>query len=262
MAPHLDLLHLASAAASRAGGYLQGVTRPADPSTWVRKGRSDFVTEVDRATEQIIREVLLQGEPGSKVVGEELSPEVVTDGLVWVVDPLDGTTNFLHGVPAFAVSIAAAIDGELEVGVVLELPSLRMFRASRGGGAWLGDRRLQVSTISSPADALIGTGFPFTDLTTLETYLDQFRRVVQATSGVRRPGAAALDLASVAAGAFDGFWEQRLSAWDVAAGTLLVREAGGRVTDFAGRDLGVEHASVVAGNPAIHQWLVETIGQV
>jgi myo-inositol-1(or 4)-monophosphatase len=259
MAPHLDLLHLASAAAARAGGYLLGVTRPADPATWVRKGPSDFVTEVDRATEQIIRDVLLKGEPGSTVVGEELSPEVVTEGLVWIVDPLDGTTNFLHGVPAYAVSIAAAVDGGLEAGVVLELPSLRMFRASRGGGAWLEDQRLEVSTITDPANALIGTGFPYTDLSAMEEYIAQFRRVVAGSSGVRRPGAAALDLASVAAGAFDGFWEQQLSAWDIAAGTLLVREAGGTVTDFSGRDLGVEHASVVAGNPAIHGWLLDTL---
>jgi myo-inositol-1(or 4)-monophosphatase len=262
MAPHLDLLHLASAAASRAGGYLQGVSRPADPAGWVRKGRSDFVTEIDRATEQIIRDVLLKGEPGSTVVGEELSPEVVTDGLVWIVDPLDGTTNFLHGVPAYAVSIAAAVDGELVAGVVLELPSLRMFRASRGGGAWLDDQRLRVSTITDPANALIGTGFPFTDLSALEEYIAQFRRVVEGSSGVRRPGAAALDLASVAAGVFDGFWEQRLSAWDIAAGIMLVREAGGHVTDLAGRDLGLEHSSVVAGNPEIHRWLLHILDRL
>jgi myo-inositol-1(or 4)-monophosphatase len=262
MAPHLDLLHLGSRAASRAGEYLQSVRRPSDPAGWGRKGRSDFVTEVDRTAEQIIREELLAGEPGSTVVGEELSPEVETTGLVWIVDPLDGTTNFLHGVPAYAVSIAAAVDGVLEAGVVLELPSLRMFRAIRGGGAWLGEQRLRVSDITAPADALIGTGFPFTDFGGLEEYIAQLRKVIQATSGVRRPGAAALDLAAVAAGSFDGFWEQRLSAWDIAAGILLVREAGGVVTDFAGRDLGVEHSSVVAGNPAIHRWLVETISTV
>jgi myo-inositol-1(or 4)-monophosphatase len=194
-------------------------------------------------------------------VGEELSPRLSQEGLVWVVDPLDGTTNFLHGVPAYAVSIAAAVDGVLEAGVVLELPSGRLFRAGRGAGAWLGSQRLQVSGIISPEDALIGTGFPFTDLTALKEYIEQFRAVVRATSGVRRPGAAALDLAAVANGTFEGFWEQRLSAWDIAAGIVLIREAGGKVTDFAGRDLGVEHSSVVAGNPAIHQWLVELIGR-
>lgn len=260
MAPHLDLLHIATQAASRAGNYLQGIDRP-DPTSWIRKGRANFVTEVDRNAEQLIREVLLKGAPGSTVVGEELSPEVVTRGLVWIVDPLDGTTNFLHGVPGYAVSIAAAVDGVLETGVILELPSARMFRASRGGGAWLGDRRITVSAISNPADALIGTGFPFTDFTNLEEYIGQLRRVIRETSGVRRPGAAALDLAAVASGAFDGFWEQRLSAWDIAAGIVLVREAGGKVTDFAGRDLGVEHASVVAGNAGIHEWLLTVLNE-
>ena len=259
MAPHLDLLHLATQAASRAGNYLLSIGRPTDPTAWIRKGRANFVTEIDRRAEKLIREVLLGGAPESRVVGEELSPDVVTTGLVWIVDPLDGTTNFLHGVPGYAVSIAGAIDGVLEVGVVLELPSLRMFRASRGGGAWVGDQRLSVSAISDPADALIGTGFPFTDFGHLEEYIGQLRRIIEETSGVRRPGAAALDLAAVAAGAFDGFWEQRLSAWDIAAGIVLVREAGGTVTDFTGRDLSVEHASVVAGNPAIHQWLLRQV---
>jgi myo-inositol-1(or 4)-monophosphatase len=255
----LDLLHLASDACTRAGDYLRSIPRPDGPSAWTRKGRADYVTEIDRTAEQLIRDVLLRSEPGSAIVGEELSPEVVTRGLVWIVDPLDGTTNFLHGVPAYAVSIAAAVDGELVAGVVLELPSGRMFRGSRGGGAWLGNRRLQVSGITSPADALIGTGFPFTDLSRLEEYLDQLRRVTEATSGVRRPGAAALDLASVASGAFDGFWELRLSAWDIAAGIVLIREAGGRVTDLTGRDLGVEHSAVVAGNPSIHPWLIQQV---
>ena len=261
MAPHLDLLRLARDASARAGGYLQSIQRPADPSAWTRKGRADFVTEIDRNAEALIRDILLTGEPGSTVVGEELSPDVATRGLVWIVDPLDGTTNFLHGVTAFAVSIAAAIDGELAVGVVLEVPTGRLFTASRGGGSWLGEQRLQVSTIASPADALIGTGFPYTDFSRMDEYLGQLRRISEATSGVRRPGAAALDLASVAAGAFDGFWEEKLSTWDTAAGIVLVREAGGRVTDYDGRDVGVEHSSVVAGNPVIHQWLVETLSQ-
>jgi myo-inositol-1(or 4)-monophosphatase len=237
------------------------MVKPSDPSGWIRKGRADYVTEVDRTAEAMIREVLLTGEPGSTVVGEELSPQVVQRGLVWVVDPLDGTTNFLHGLNAYAVSIAAAVDGTLEAGVVLDVPMHRLFRAARGQGAWLDEQRLAVSRLSDPADALIGTGFPFTDLSNVETYLGQLRRVMHATSGVRRPGSAALDLVSVASGAFDGFWEQRLSAWDTAAGILLVREAGGKVTDFTGRDLGVEHGPVVAGNPRIHEWLLGVLNQ-
>jgi myo-inositol-1(or 4)-monophosphatase len=262
MVSSLDLLHLARTAAERAAGYLRGVERPADPSRWTLKGSRDFVTEVDRTAERIITEVLLAAEPGSRMVGEELQPEVVTDGLVWIVDPLDGTTNFLHDFPSYAVSIAAAVDGVLEAAAVVNVPRGDSYSATRGGGAWQGDRRLTVSGIRDPAFALIGTGFPFKDTEWLGEYLEQFRRIAGATSGIRRPGAAALDLADVAAGRFDGFWERHLSAWDIAAGTLLVREAGGRVTDYAGRDVGIEHTAVVAGSPAIHAWLLDTIGSV
>ncbi|MEA2722408.1 MAG: monophosphatase [Gemmatimonadales bacterium] len=255
----LDLLHLARTAAARAGTYLRSVQRPADPSGWTLKGSRDFVTEVDHTAERMIADILLAAEPGSRMVGEELTPSILTDGLVWVVDPLDGTTNFLHGFPCYAVSIAAALDGVLEAAVVLQVPRDETYSASRGGGSWLGDRRLSVSTIENAEFALIGTGFPFRDVSRLEEYQRQFGRVARATSGIRRPGAAALDLADVAAGRFDGFWEQQLSAWDIAAGTLLIREAGGVVTDFSGRDIGIEHTEVVAGNSAIHAWLIETL---
>jgi myo-inositol-1(or 4)-monophosphatase len=259
MVSALDLLHLARTAADQAGSYLRKVERPSNPAGWTLKGSRDFVTEVDRTAERMIADTLLAGEPGSKMVGEEFSPALTTEGLVWIVDPLDGTTNFLHGFPSYAVSIAAAVDGELEAGVVLHVPGNQTFSASRGGGAWMDEQRIKVSTIGEPEFALIGTGFPFREVSRLEEYLRQFGRVAKATSGIRRPGAAALDLADVAAGRFDGFWEQHLSAWDIAAGSLLIREAGGRVTDFTGRDIGIEHTSVVAGNPAIHDWLLATL---
>ncbi|HEY8258039.1 MAG TPA: inositol monophosphatase family protein [Gemmatimonadales bacterium] len=255
----MDLLHLAKTAAGRASRYIRSVERPFDPAGWTAKGRRDFVTEVDRTAERMISEVLLAAEPGSRIVGEELSPEVVSDGLVWIVDPLDGTTNFLHDFPCYAVSIAAAVDGVLEAGVVVDVPRNRTYTAWRGGGAWEEERRLAVSSISEPDFALIGTGFPFRDNAGIEEYQRQFARISGATSGIRRPGAAALDLADVAAGRFDGFWEQRLSAWDIAAGVVLVREAGGIVTDFTGRDVRVEHTAVAAGNPAIHAWLLAQI---
>ncbi len=255
----LDLLHLATRAATRAGDYLAGAERPADPVGWSLKGSRDFVTEVDRTAERLITELLLEAEPGSQLVGEELAPEVVTNGLVWIVDPLDGTTNFLHGVASYAVSIAAAVDGVLQAGVVLDVPRKLTYSASIGAGAWLGERRLRVSAIDNPEFALIGTGFPFRSMEGLEEYQRQFALVASATSGIRRPGAAALDLADVAAGRFDGFWEQRLSAWDIAAGALLIREAGGIVTDFKDRHIGIEHSGVVAGNPAIHAWLIKTL---
>lgn len=254
----LNLLDRARAAAARAAGFIREAAQPA-VSGWSPKGRHDFVTDVDRGAERLIAEVLLAGDGAGRVIGEELSPEISTDGLVWVVDPLDGTTNFLHGYPAYAVSIAAAVDGVLQAGVVHHVPQDQVFWAARGAGAWCGDQRLQVSPITNPGHALIGTGFPFKDLTRLEEYQRQFARVAARTTGIRRAGSAAIDLADVAAGRFEGFWEQQLSAWDIAAGILLVREAGGVVTDYDGRELGISHGSVVAGNPAIHRWLLETI---
>jgi myo-inositol-1(or 4)-monophosphatase len=260
MVSSLDLLHLARTAAERAAGYVRGVERPADPAGWTRKASRDFVTDVDRRAEQLVSEVLLAAEPGSRIVGEELQPEVVTGGLVWIVDPLDGTTNFLHDFPSYAVSVAGAVDGEVEVAAIVDVPSGQTYTASRGGGAWQGERRLAVSTIRDPAFALIGTGFPFKDTSRLQEYLEQFGRIAGRTSGIRRPGAATLDLAHVAAGRLDGFWEQQLSAWDIAAGMLLIREAGGVVTDFAGREIGIEHTGLVTGNPAMHRWLLEALG--
>ena len=217
------------------------------------------MTEVDRGAESLIREVLQRGAPGSTVVGEELNPAAIGSGLVWIVDPLDGTTNFLHGYPQYSVSIAAALDGVLEAAVILDVPRECVYGALRGRGAWLGDTRLRVSGITDPAHALLGTGYPFKQLGELDRYLEQFRRILPMTSGVRRAGSAALDLADVAAGRLDGFWELVLAPWDVAAGILLVREAGGVVTDLSGREAGLLHGPIVAGNPAIHRWLLETV---
>jgi myo-inositol-1(or 4)-monophosphatase len=207
----------------------------------------------------MIADVLGRGAPGSRMVGEESSPELREQGLVWIVDPLDGTTNFLHGYPQYAVSIAAAVNGLLEAAVVLDVNRECLYGAVRGKGTWLGDRRLQVSSIADPERALLGTGYPFKQLDQLERYLEQFRRILPATSGVRRAGSAALDLSDVAAGRLDGFWELLLAPWDSSAGILLIREAGGKVTDLVGREIGVEHSAVVAGNPAIHAWLLEQL---
>ena len=248
---------MAARAAEGAGGYIRGAERRKDTKAqWESKGHNDWVTEVDRNAEELIREVLLRGVPGSTVIGEELNPGAAGSGLAWIVDPLDGTTNFLHGYPQYAVSIAAAVDGVLEAAVILDIPRECLYGAVRGKGAWLGDTRLSVSQITEPARALLGTGYPFKRLQDLERYLDQFRRILPATSGVRRGGSAALDLADVAAGRLDGFWELMLAPWDIAAGVLLVREAGGVVTDLDGADVGLGHTPLVAGNPAIHAWLL------
>ena len=250
-----ELARLACDAALQAGRYLRTVKRPA-AADWTSKGHHDFVTDVDRGAERIVTDLLLAAAPDSRIMGEELSPDAASDGLVWIVDPLDGTTNFLHDYPAYAVSIGAALDGELLAGAVLDVPRDRLLHASRGGGAWEGDRRLAVSTIREPAHSLIGTGFPFKHPDLLEGYQRQFADVMRATSGIRRAGAAALDLADVAAGRFEGFWELVLAPWDIAAGTLLVREAGGVVTDVEGDDPGLRHTGIVAGNPAMHEWLL------
>jgi len=220
------------------------------------KGRSDFVTEIDLAAERLIAAVLLQAVPASRVVGEELSPDGRLDGLAWIVDPLDGTTNFLHRFPMYAVSIAAALDGEPLVGVVHNVPGGVRYHAVRGGGAWRGGEPISVSSVTDPRQALIGTGFPYCELHQLPLYQRQFEAVIRGSGGLRRPGSAALDLAEVAAGRFDGFWELALSPWDVAAGALLVREAGGVITDHAGNPaVALRRGSVVAGNPAVYSWL-------
>lgn len=251
---------VAERAAARAAAYLRR-TAPPDPAAWQAKGHHDFVTEVDRTAEAMITETLLRGVPGSRVLGEEGTPDLAErGGLLWVVDPLDGTTNFLHGYPAWAVSIGAALDGELVAGTVFEVPALRRATAWRGGGAWSGGKRLQVSRIVEPAHALLATGFPFKQPGQLPGYLEQLGRILGATSGVRRGGAAAVDLMHVAMGRVDGFWELQLAPWDTAAGTVLVREAGGIVTRLDGAPLGVEHSGVVAGNPGMHEWLLEVLG--
>jgi myo-inositol-1(or 4)-monophosphatase len=256
--PVMDLLEFAQRAATLAAAYLRTAVPPS-PEAWTAKGQNDFVTEVDRQAEKIIRGSLLIDTPNARVIGEELGSEIVTEGLVWIVDPLDGTTNFLHRYPSCSVSIAAAVDGRLEAGVVLRLVPDWCYSASRGQGAWHGNTRLEVSKVSQAGHALIGTGFPFKNPEKLPEYQRQFAKVLPATSGVRRAGSAALDLADVAAGRFDGFWELALAPWDVAAGMLLVREAGGLVTDLLGHERQIDHGPVVAGNPAIHDWLIGSL---
>jgi myo-inositol-1(or 4)-monophosphatase len=224
---------------------------------WVEKGHADFVSEVDRAAEAVIRDVLLGSYPAAGVLGEELTPEAVHDAdLMFVVDPLDGTTNFLHGYPEYAVSIAAARGANVVAGVVLNVPTGERFTARRGGGARRGDLPIRVSNITDPRRALIGTGFPFKHPAALPLWQAQFARIMQVSSGVRRAGSAALDLCDVACGRFEGFWELRLAPWDFAAGALIVREAGGVVTGLDGSPIPLDHGPVVAGNPAVHTWLL------
>jgi myo-inositol-1(or 4)-monophosphatase len=253
---------VALSAAERAARFIRATPRPG-PAAWDRKARSDFVTEVDRTAERLIAEAVLAAVPGSRLLGEESAGNAEVSaspaaGIIWVVDPLDGTTNYLHDYPMYAVSIGAVVDGAPAVGVVVDVVRDLVYRATAGGGAWCGERRLRASPVSDPSLALLGTGFPFKapGSARLDEYLAQFRRLLPETSGIRRCGSAALDFAHVAEGRLDGFWEIGLAAWDVAAGMLLIREAGGVVTDFAGKPSPVAPGDFVVGNPVIHPWLL------
>jgi myo-inositol-1(or 4)-monophosphatase len=256
----LDLVDAAIAAAARAAEYLRATEVPAH-AEWAEKDRSDFVTAVDRQAERLIIEALTGSHPGSTVLGEELSPAAPHErGVVWIVDPLDGTTNFLHGYQHYAVSIGCVVDGELCVGVVHDVPRDVVYRASRGQGAWMGQEPLRVSPVTDPRRALIGTGFPYKRFDELDAYLKQLSTVIRHGGGVRRAGTASLDLADVAAGRFEAFWELLLAPWDKAAGTVLVREAGGVVTTLDGDEDMVHHGSIVAGSPDMHGWLRSLLG--
>ncbi len=259
-----EALAVAVAAARAAADLIEDAAPRLSSLEWVEKGAADFVTEVDRGAEARITEVIRASFPGAGLVGEELSPEDALSGdeLTFVVDPLDGTTNFLHAFPHYAVSIGVLHGAELIAGAVMNVRRGDLFTASLGEGTYLNGERVMVSSLSAPSRALIGTGFPFKSPELLGVYANQFVEVSRHTAGIRRAGSAALDLADVACGRFDGFWELVLAPWDVAAGLLLITEAGGVVTDLAGVPLRPSHGPVVAGNPEIHQWLVTALASV
>ena len=253
-------LETALEAAHAGARVIRDATPQREKLVWETKGRSDFVSEVDKASERAIGDVIGRRLPTAMILGEELSPDVITSrGVVVIADPLDGTTNFLHGYPEYAVSIAIANNGELCAGVVLNVARSEEFAASKGGGAFMDGKPIHVSNLRDPGRALIGTGFPFKSLDRLPEYLDQFSLVMHGTAGIRRAGSAALDLSDVACGRFDAFWELVLAPWDVAAGILMVQEAGGIVTDLNGDPPSLTAGSFVAGNPAMHAWLLQTV---
>lgn len=256
-----ELLASCVAAAVRATDVLRAKADVRHALEWQEKSPSDFVSEADRLAEAAIRDVLLERHPDATMIAEESSPGAALDapGLSFVVDPLDGTTNFLHGYPWYAVSIGALREGTVVAGAVLNAASGELFTATLGAGARRNGQPINVSSIADPPRALVGTGFPFKHPHLVEPYMRQFPRLLGTTAGVRRAGAAALDLADVACGRFDGFWELMLAPWDIAAGILLVREAGGIVTDLAGTDCAVTHTPVVASNGVLHPWLLATL---
>jgi len=245
-------------AARRAGEVIVRGARNLEEVSWNLKGRGDYVSSVDREAEEAILAILRTAYPHHSILAEE-SGARQGSGMTWIVDPLDGTTNFLHGYPCFAVSIALASDGVLEKAVVYNPVAPEMFTATRDGGAFLYGMPLRVSGRSTLEGSLLGTGFPFKCQQHLDTYLATFRALFPSSAGVRRAGSASLDLASVAAGRFDGFWEIGLKPWDMAAGALLVLEAGGRVSDFSGGDDYLATGNIVAGTPSVWERMLEKI---
>lgn len=252
------MLNIAVRAAREAGKIIMYHFQRLDTLTVSSKAKNDFVSEVDFKAEQTIIQTIHKAYPDHAILAEESGAQGDNE-FEWVIDPLDGTTNFLHGFPQFAVSIALRHKGRLTQGVVYDPVSQDLFTASRGGGANLNDRRIRVSNARGLDGALLGTGFPFRQQEHLDMYLETFKALFPNTSGIRRPGSAALDLAYVAAGRLDGFWELGLSQWDMAAGALLILEAGGIVGDFSGGHQYLEKGHIVAGNPKMFKAILSTI---
>ena len=255
------MLNTAVKAARKAGSIITRSSHDLDKLTIRRKQQNDFVSEVDHAAEEAVISVLREAYPDHGFLGEESGYHDKDAEYLWVIDPLDGTTNFLHGNPQYCVSIALLHKGALNQAVVFDPNRNELFTASKGAGAFLNDRRIRVSKTDKIEDALLGTGFPFREVDRLDEYMKMLENAMKTCSGVRRPGAAALDLAWVACGRLDGFWEMGLSSWDMAAGALLIREAGGLVGDFAGEDKYLDSGRIVAANSKLFAALLRLLNQ-
>jgi myo-inositol-1(or 4)-monophosphatase len=252
------MLNTAVKAARKAGSVINRASLDLEGIRIGAKGRSDFVTEVDHAAERIIVDILLKAYPDHAVLAEE-SGASGTSEYTWIIDPLDGTTNFIHGFPQYAVSIALRHRDLITQAVVYDPTRNELFTATRGRGAFLNERRIRVSRRDRLNESLIGTGFPFRSLEHLDDYVRMFKAITEHTAGIRRPGAAALDLAYVAAGRLDGFWEIGLSPWDMAAGSLLILEAGGLVSNFNGDPGYLDDGHIVCGAPKIFPPLLQLV---
>ena len=255
------MLNIAVKAARAAGAVINRASLDIEKLQVQTKGANDFVTEVDQHAEQVIVEIILQAYPGHGILAEESGRALGAKDseFVWIIDPLDGTTNFIHGFPVYSVSIALAHRGVVQQAVVYDPTRNDLFIASRGRGAFLNDRRLRVSKRLRMQEALIGTGFPFRKGDNFKRYMKMFEDVMTQCAGLRRPGSAALDLCYVAAGYYDGFFETGLSPWDVAAGSLMVTEAGGLIGNFTGEADYLYQSEVVAGTPKVYGQLVNIL---
>ncbi|WP_041600441.1 inositol monophosphatase family protein [Halothiobacillus neapolitanus] len=259
--PH-PMLTMAVRAARAAGTVISRATDHVADLTIESKQRNDFVSEVDRQAEHAIIDILKRAYPDHQFLGEESGDSGQTESAYrWIIDPLDGTTNFLHGLPHYSVSIALEYQGRIELGVIYNPSNQELYTAERGGGAFLNNRRIRVAGLRNLEGALLGTGFPFRPEQDLDAYLKTFRALHGPLAGIRRAGSAALDLAYVAAGRLDGYWEFGLQPWDIAAGVLMVRESGGVVVDFSGKEEFMTSGNLIAANPKITHAMLKAISQ-
>jgi len=253
------LLNIAIRAARSAGDHIVRKMSKLSDIKIETKSPNDYVSEVDRQAEERIIETLLKAYPDHSILAEESGKIEGSEDYRWIIDPLDGTTNYLHGFPHFSVSIACQHKGRLEHAVIYDPIKQELFAASRGDGATLNNRRIRVTTIKTTQGALLATGFPFKHRDQLETFNTQFKTFFATASDIRRAGSAALDLAYVAAGRLDGYWEAGLQSWDLAAGALIVREAGGIVGDYNGDERYLDKGEIIAGNPRIYGEMLRKI---
>lgn len=268
MSDYTKELEVACRAARAAGEVIRGSYAKLKDSEIGEKAINDMVTVVDLNSQKLVVELLRDAFPGDFIVAEEVLEPSVNAGLDpggprrWFIDPLDGTTNYIHAYPVFAVNIALEVERKMSVGVTYNPLLDEMFTAASGAGAFLNDEPIHVSQVSDRNRTLLGTGFPFRSRQYLDIYLKSFKYFFNNSRGIRRCGAAALDLAHVAAGRLDGFWELTLSPWDMAAGVVLIEEAGGRVTDFYGENSYLHEGHVVASNNKFHDWMIDSLGKV
>jgi len=255
------MLNTAIKAARLAGSIINRGTRDLDALAVSKKRPNDFVTEIDQAAEDAIIGTLSKAYPGHAILAEESGASAAGDGSEyrWVIDPLDGTTNFIHGFPQYCVSIALMHKGRVTQAVIFDPTRNELFTATRGAGAYLNDRRIRVSRRVQLADSLVGTGFPFRNLAHLDRYVAMFKDVTRNCAGIRRAGSAALDLAYVACGRLDAFWEIGLAPWDMAAGSLLITEAGGLIGDLRGEPGYLDSGEVVGGNPRVFGQMMQIL---
>ena len=253
------ILNIAVRAARRAGSIINRAALDSGGLRVTSKRAKDFVTQVDHAAEEAIIDIVRKSYPEHGFVAEESGIANADAEHVWIIDPLDGTTNFIHGFPQYCVSIGIKSRGALAHAVIYDPGRNELFTASKGRGAFLNDRRIRVSALTRFGDALVGTGFPFKEVTRLELYTRQLQTMMRTCAGVRRAGAAALDLAYVACGRLDAFWELGLSAWDMAAGALLIVEAGGLVGDLNGDNGYLESGDIAAATPKLFSPLLESL---